>query len=135
MAAIKWDSTFSVSVAEMDQQHQKLIALVNELDDAMRQGKGKEIISRVINGLVAYTRTHFGAEERLFAQYGYPDADTQKREHEDFVTKVAQFQAEYNSGKIGLTIQIMNFLSNWLQHHIKVVDKKYGPFLNSKGVK
>lgn len=135
MAAIKWDSTFSVSVAEMDQQHQKLIALVNELDDAMRQGKGKEVVSKVIGGLVTYTRTHFGAEERLLTQHGYPELDVQKKEHEDFVAKAAQFQADYNSGRMGLSIQIMNFLSNWLQHHIKVLDKKYGPFLNGKGVR
>ncbi|HOJ34293.1 MAG TPA: bacteriohemerythrin [Candidatus Hydrogenedentes bacterium] len=135
MAIIKWDNSFSVNIAEIDRQHQKLVALINELDDAMRQGKGKEVVSKVVSGLIAYTQTHFGTEERIFAQHGYPEADVHKKEHEDFVAKAAQFQADYNSGKIGLSIQIMNFLSNWLQHHIKVVDKKYGPFLNSKGVK
>ncbi len=133
--AIKWDNSFSVSVVEMDQQHQKLVSLINELDDAMRQGKGKDVAAKIITGLVSYTRTHFGNEERLLTQHGYPELDTQKKEHADFVSKVTQFQNDFNSGKMGLTIQIMNFMSNWLQHHIKVEDRKYGGFLNSKGVK
>ena len=125
----------SVNIAEIDGQHQKLVAMINELDDAMRQGKGKEIVSKIVSGLISYTRTHFGTEERLFQQYGYPETEEHKKEHADFAAKAVQFQKDYESGKMGLTIQIMTFLSNWLQHHIKVVDKKYSAFLNAKGVK
>ncbi len=135
MAIIKWDNTMSVNIAEIDGQHQKLVAMINELDDAMRQGKGKEIVSTIVSGLISYTRTHFGTEERLFQQHGYPEAEEHKKEHADFAAKAVQFQKDYESGKMGLTIQIMTFLSNWLQHHIKVVDKKYSGFLNAKGVK
>jgi len=36
--------------------------------------------------------------------------------------------------KLGITLEVMNFLKDWLSHHILSVDKKYAPFLNEKGI-
>jgi hemerythrin len=44
MALIDWDASYSVQVDEIDQQHQKLIAMINELNEAMKQRKGKELL-------------------------------------------------------------------------------------------
>ncbi len=46
MALIDWDKSLSVNVEEIDQQHKKLIAMINELNEAMRNGKGKEVPRR-----------------------------------------------------------------------------------------
>jgi hemerythrin len=40
MALIQWNDGLSVNVVEIDRQHQKLIGMINDLNDAMRQGKG-----------------------------------------------------------------------------------------------
>jgi len=135
MALIQWNDSLSVSVAEIDRQHQKLIGMINELNDAMRQGKGKDVLGKIINGLITYTGTHFKTEETYFDKFGYPDADSHKKEHSNFVRKVTEFKNGFEQSKIGLTIEIMNFLSDWLQKHIKGVDKKYAPFFNAKGLK
>ena len=135
MGMIQWDSTFSVNVVEIDRQHQKLVQMINGLDDAMRQGKGKDVLGKVIDGLIGYTRTHFATEEKYFDQFGYPDSDNHKKEHAEFVKKVSEFREKFEKGQIGLSIQIMNFLSDWLRTHIMGVDKKYGPFLNEKGLR
>lgn len=135
MALIQWSDSFSVNVVEIDGQHQKLIGMINDLNDAMRQGKSKEVLGKIINGLVTYAGTHFRTEEKYFDKFGYPDANSHKKEHSDFTNKVADFKDGFDKGKLGLSIEIMNFLSFWLQNHIKVVDKKYGPFFNEKGLK
>jgi hemerythrin len=59
MALITWNDSLSVKVAEIDEQHKKLIAMINELNDAMRLGKGKDVLGKIVNGLVTYTTTHF----------------------------------------------------------------------------
>jgi len=135
MAMIQWNNSLSVNVAEIDRQHQRLVEILNDLTDAMRQGKGKDILGKIISGLVSYAGTHFKTEEKYFDLFDYPEANSHKKEHADFTKKVVEFKAGFDSGKLGLSIEVMDFLSNWLQNHIKGVDKKYGPFFNDKGLK
>jgi hemerythrin len=135
MALIQWSDELSVGVRELDAQHQRLIQMINELNDAMLQGKGKDALSEVIAGLHQYARTHFASEEKLFAEHGYPDAEKHKNEHDYFVGKVDEFKSELEQGRLGLSIKVAQFLSGWLQNHIKVVDKQYSQFFNERGVK
>ena len=95
MALIQWDNTFSVNVAEIDKQHQKLVALINNLNDAMKQGKGKDILAKIIGDLFAYAGDHFAIEEKYFDKFGYPAATSHKLEHANFVKKVSEFQERF----------------------------------------
>jgi hemerythrin len=135
MALIQWDNSFSVNVAEIDKQHQGLIGMINDLNEAMRQGKSKEVLGKIIEGLVNYAVKHFETEEKYFDQFGYINSFSHKKEHADFTKKVAEFKSGFDSGKIMLSIEVMDFLSSWLQKHIKGTDMKYGPFFNEKGLK
>ncbi len=135
MALIQWNETLCLNIAEIDAQHHKLVDMINELNDAMRQSKGKELLARILNGLVAYAGTHFKVEEVYFAKLGYPETEKHKAEHAAFVRKVSEFKQGFDAGKLGMSMQVMSFLSDWLQHHIKGSDKKYVAFFHEKGVK
>jgi hemerythrin len=135
VALIQWDSSFSVKVAEIDRQHQKLVFIVNELNDAMKHGQGKDVLGDIVNGLITYTATHFHAEEKYFHRFGYPEIDSHKKEHAAFVTKVSEFKDGFEKGTLGLSVEVMTFLSDWLKKHIKVTDMKYSQFFNEKGLK
>ncbi|MHB8790636.1 MAG: bacteriohemerythrin [Desulfobulbaceae bacterium] len=135
MALIQWNDSLSVKVAEIDRQHQKLIALINELNEAMSQGQGRSVVGKIISGLVDYTLTHFKTEEQYFVAYGYPETTSHKKEHAAFVAKVSEFRDEFEKGRLALSIDVMNYLSDWLRHHIKGVDKQYTSFFNEKGLK
>lgn len=134
MALINWDSSFSLGIQEIDRQHQKLVNMINELNDAMSQGKSKEVLGKIINELVSYTRVHFDTEEKYFEQYGYEEKEPHKTEHEKFVQTIREFANDFKQGKVGLSIKLMSFLSDWLTKHIKGTDKKYSEFLTSKGL-
>lgn len=135
MALITWNDSLSVNVAEIDQQHKKLINMINELNDAMRAGKGKDVLGKIVTNLISYTETHFKTEEKYFAQFNYPDTDNHKREHAAFVQKVTGFKNGFEEKRLTLTIEVMNFLSDWLKNHIMGTDKKYSHFFNEKGLK
>lgn len=124
----------SVNVRELDDQHQKLVGMVNTLHDAMRRGEGKEALKKIFFGLVNYTASHFAAEERLMKQTGFPEYDEHRRIHEKMTAKVLAFQKEFQQGKVGLTLDVMKFLENWVEKHIMGTDKKYGPHLNEHGI-
>ena len=131
----EWNSSYSVQVGQMDEQHKKLFTLISNLQTAMKEGKGHDAAPKAIKELLDYTVTHFTAEEKHMSSLGYSGLAEQKKAHEAFITKVKQFQADISAGKMGLAITIVSFLNDWLVSHIQKIDKKYGPYFNEKGIK
>ncbi len=124
---IEWKPSLSVGVREMDNQHQKLVSLINELHDAMATGKGRDALGRLLTGLVQYTAGHFRSEEQYMQSIGYPGLEKHRKEHQDLTARVVDFKAQFDTGKTMLTVQLMNFLKYWLQDHIIGMDREYGP--------
>jgi len=135
MALINWESSFSVNVVEIDRQHQVLVGLINDLNDAMKEGKGKDVLMKILDELINYTATHFKYEEKYFDQFGYPNKDSHKLTHKDLVNEVVSFKNDFQSGKLGLTVEVLNFLVGWLKNHILVEDKMYTTCFNNNGLK
>ena len=122
----------SVGVAEMDRQHQKLIDLTNRVYEAMLRGKGNDVLGQVVRELVAYTRSHFAAEEALMTQWGYPSLAEHRGKHEDLVAQVGKLATELEEKKLGMSVHVVQFLRNWLVEHIQGTDRGYSSFLARK---
>ena len=135
MPKIIWTDNLSVKIAAIDAQHRKLIDLINELNDAMSQGKGKDVLGRVLTSLIDYTKTHFAEEERLMSLHKYPGYAEHKAAHDSLTAQVIEISEKFKSGQIGLTIPVSDFLKEWLTDHILHTDKEYSAFLISKGVR
>lgn len=134
MALIIWSDTLKTNVTECDEQHKKLITLINTLHDAMKIGKGKVALGKVLTELVDYTQTHFRTEELLFVRHGYAGYAAHKAEHDTLTKQAKDLKANFEKDEGVITLEVMTFLKNWLETHILGTDKKYGPFLNGKGV-
>jgi hemerythrin len=135
MALIEWSSSLSVGVSEIDEQHKKLIGIINRLNDAMKTGKGKDALTTLLKETAEYTVYHFGTEETYFDRFGYPGKERHKLEHKGLLEKVVQLSKDFDSGKVTITLDVMNFLKDWLSKHIMGSDKQYGPLFNQKGLK
>lgn len=134
MSLILWDESLGVNVKEIDTQHQKLIDLINELHDAMKGGKGKEVLQEILNGLADYTVYHFNTEEKYFAEFHYDKSVEHKGQHKEFVEKVVEFKKKFEADEVGLTIEIMHFLKDWTVEHIKGSDKEFTKCFNEHGL-
>jgi hemerythrin len=134
MALITWTQDLSVQVAQFDSQHKELVGLVNDLHDAMASGKGNTVLGKTLAKLIDYTKTHFAAEEKLMQQHSYPGYLSHKMEHDTLTKKALEIKSKFDSGSMIISVELMNFLKDWLTKHILGVDKKYGPFLNNKGI-
>jgi hemerythrin-like metal-binding protein len=132
MGYLKWSDKYSVNVTEIDEQHKKLISLVNEMYDAMHAGKGKDILGAVIAEFVNYTVYHFNTEERLLQQYDYPRYNEHKEMHDNLSKKARDLKETFDKGNKPTAIDVMLLLTNWLNAHVLEEDKKYEPYLNSK---
>jgi hemerythrin-like metal-binding protein len=123
-----------VGIDSIDSQHKKLADLINELYKQMNSGSTKEAVGRTLANLIDYTGSHFHFEEELFAKYDYPEQKDHKVVHNKLVAQVIEFQRQYQNGEKYVSLELMDFLKDWLVNHIKKTDKQYCPFLLSKGV-
>ena len=134
MAFFNWSDELSVGIQRIDLQHQKIVALSNELFEALGSGKGRDVLGEVLSNLVTYTRTHLKDEERILSESGYPEFAAHKEKHEKMTQRALELYADYKNGKQGNPLVIANFIKDWLTKHIMGTDKKYSSFLKSKGI-
>jgi hemerythrin len=134
MALIEWTDQLLVHVAQIDEQHRRLIRIINDLNESMKARKGKGELGSAIESLVEYTEFHFTTEERLMTANGYISTTVHRAEHRAFVAKTQEFAEGFKSGKLLLSMDVMNFLRVWLTQHICKVDKELAAFLREKGL-
>ncbi len=130
----EWKKEYAVNIGSIDAQHQMLFAIGRELYAAMSAGKGRTILSKILDRLVQYTMQHFTHEESLMRLHKYPNFATHKAEHDALARKVVEFQADFNAGKIAMALEVLNFVQEWLQHHIKGSDFAYVACVKGKKV-
>ncbi|MBF0377232.1 MAG: bacteriohemerythrin [Desulfamplus sp.] len=131
---ITWGPKFATGIEQIDVQHKELIRMVNALHKAMKQKVGIQQSGAILDSLAEYTVYHFGHEEKLFKEYNYPEYNDHKKLHEELVKTVVAFQNDFKVGKASLSVDLMNFLTQWLKDHIMKCDMKYAPFFKSKGL-
>jgi hemerythrin-like metal-binding protein len=129
-----WTDKLSLGLPEIDKQHKKLVSLINQLYQAMKSQKGAAQSGEILHELAQYTVTHFAYEEKLFDTHNYTERSGHKKQHAALVDKVTAFQKEFNSGRAGLSMDLMNFLMDWLKEHILKTDAAYVPFFRSKKI-
>ncbi|MFH0967763.1 MAG: bacteriohemerythrin [Methanobacteriota archaeon] len=130
MAFFTWDTKYSVHVKEMDEQHQRLFSIMGQLHNAMSEGKGNATLSEVLKNLHDYTVEHFSKEEQYMQKFGYSGLADQKKQHAIFVQKITDYQNNLDNKKLGLSIEVMTFLKDWLINHIQATDSKYSQIFN-----
>ena len=135
MALFQWDDSFSVKVSAIDYQHEKLVNMVNDFHDAIVENRSQEAMGPLLDGLANYTVEHFATEERYFKQFNYPDAANHIKEHEALTEKVTDMIKRYKENRLLLTLEVAQFLKNWLKNHILGTDMKYSEFFVSKGLR
>ena len=136
MPLMEWNEKLSVGIAQFDNEHKKLVGMVNNLFDAVQAGRGKEQLGPILDGLISYTKTHFANEEKYMTQHAFPEMAAHKAEHDALTKQVLDVEKKFRAGATAvLSMEVMNFLKNWLVKHIMGTDKHYGPYLNARGVK
>jgi hemerythrin len=129
-----WNDTCDIHVAEFDRHHQHLFEIANTIAQNLQNGSEGESLTNAFNSLVDYTRYHFTAEEKLMALYDYPGIDVHTRKHGDLIVQVVEYMDQVLRGAVPDKASFMSFMERWLVRHLLDEDRKYGAFLNEKGV-
>ena len=132
---IEWKDDYSVGIDSIDQQHKRLVNLINHLQTAVDHSTGEEFEREALDELVDYTKTHFKYEEGLMEQNDYPDYEPHKAQHQKMIGEVEQVLSEYETDHDAAMNHATEFLRDWLINHINGTDKEYSSYLIGKGVK
>ncbi len=132
---LEWKDEYCVGIDSIDQQHRKLVNLINQLQTAIDYSTGEEFEREALNELVDYTKTHFTYEEGLLKDNDYPGYEPHKLQHEKMFKKVEEVLAEYEQDQETAMSNAVEYLKDWLISHINGTDKQYSSYLIGKGVK
>ncbi len=125
---IKWTPEYKMNIPEIDKEHYSLFEKLNEFYQGLEDGSSKERLGQLIKGLLDYAKNHFSNEEKYMESIGFPDIDKHREEHKAFIKKASGFYDKYQSGKLILSLEVTNFIKEWITHHIKSEDKQYAIF-------
>jgi len=125
MSFITWNQKYVTGNQTIDQQHQKLVDVLNQLHEAMRTGKGQAALSALFDELVSYTDYHFKTEESLFGSLDYAEKAAHIQEHRDLVRQALELQASFKAGTAFLSAKVLDFLEAWVSNHILKMDMTY----------
>lgn len=135
MEFIEWNDSLSVGIEVFDKEHKQLVGMVNKLNNALATGSAKKTMEEILTSLIKYTQIHFKHEEDYMTLYDYPEYLKHKKEHEELTKQVLEFNERYRSGKVAFSLELMNFLREWLIKHIMGSDMKFKDFFKAKGIK
>ena len=125
MPLIDWTDKMSVGVEEIDEQHKKLVGIINHLHDSLKTNSFKEELKIIFMELIDYTKYHFEAEEKIMEEAGYEDLEAHKKQHQKFVNKLLRMKDRCYMGKEEISVELSSFLSSWMIGHILRSDKDY----------
>jgi hemerythrin-like metal-binding protein len=132
--AFRWRPDYMVGVQSIDQEHQGLFAIAEKLHLAMRAGTGSEILQCLLDDLVDYTCYHFAHEEELMERINYPYYQDHCRQHEELRLKVRAMKERVGSGEASMTLEVMQFIMEWLKCHTTTSDRRIGSYITKRGL-
>jgi len=127
-----WDDALSVRIDAIDEQHKKLIELLNRLHESKATKRGNATLRKILKELIDYTVYHFAFEEKLFDKYRYEDAAEHTASHRRLESQVLEFAKAFEAGSASLSADLFLFLRGWLNGHIRGSDREYAPYLAEK---
>ena len=135
MEKIRWDESFSVGVAQIDEQHKGMINMINLLLAEPEADVRSETVSELLTRMTKYAGEHFETEEGLLAEHGYPELAAHREEHLAFRKKAAGLCFDTMGGRTSVPADVLNYLREWLTQHILTTDMRYRPFFKERGIK
>lgn len=126
---MQWCDSLSLNHEAIDEQHQHLFALTNELIKHSDADVHSEIINETLYKLLQYIDHHFKDEEQLLEDLGYPKLLEHKTLHREFTRKIAMFCKDVVQGKAHIAEELIIYLTSWLKQHTSIDDQDYKNYL------
>jgi len=136
VAFMEWTPEMSVGLDELDDDHKTLVRVINQLANNAGQAGQAGALRQCIFALMRYAEFHFAREEHVLKTCGFQELPEHKVEHEDFTAQIQalaqRFEDDPEAAAPEINEQLLDYLKNWLTHHILIVDMAYRPLVEGK---
>lgn len=121
---IEWTHDMETGLADIDNQHHKLINKINELELAIHENRGRQETKEILEFVLFYADWHFKCEEACMDSYRCPLAQQNKEQHAYFLKRFSSLHYQYYQTNADPEIvrATLKELSDWTQYHILHVD-------------
>lgn len=127
MPKITWSEKLEIGIASIDEQHRRLIDLINELQDHIESGE-LVLANQTLQALIEYKTFHCAHEEELLLQAGFPFLKPHKRAHRHCINECADFYRHAEEGEY-TAHKALAFVKPWMVQHIRGEDMDYAEFV------
>jgi len=134
MSIYDWKDEYSIGIPFIDGQHKKIIDLIEELIESIRDSRDDYIIGDVLNDLTEYSKSHFGVEERLLKKYDYFEEPEHEARHREFAERVNELKSVHGAHYRDIPKETLNLLKSWFFEHELTMDASYIAFFRGKGL-
>ena len=135
LEVIEWDDKYRVGISMIDEEHKKLIGILNKAILTKGQNGNPEELREVLREMTNYAFTHFKTEETYLKEFNYPEYQEHKEEHRGFSAEIIAYSDKLIKGDYQIANEILEYLKWWLVNHIQVSDKKYIDCFKKNGLK
>jgi len=130
---IEWKDAMSVGIPEVDEDHQRFVFLINELNRAIVDRIDTREIKERLQLIFDDAVRHFALEERLFRQWKYPDAEEHANKHTEVLAAlrmIMESSVSYDlpSEWISVSLEVKERLIN----HLLTEDMKYAEYFHAR---
>jgi hemerythrin-like metal-binding protein len=132
MDSIPWYEALETRHDAMDDDHRRLVELLNQLADRISKRRGHGPCMSLLEEIIGHTKSHFALEQQLMADYRYPRMSRHAAEHAMLVKQAEDFRATFDPDAPGALTQLMHFAEVWLSFHILFSDKELAQFLAAR---
>lgn len=126
---LEWSPELSVHIPEIDAEHKHFIELINALNEAIAERMSLSEVRKRMQDVIDDAVAHFGHEEVLFIEWGYPEAEQHAREHAaaaniftEIMKRIEKSEQDYDWVEAGLQVKQL------LVSHLLNEDMKYRDF-------
>lgn len=128
MEQLIWTEDFSVGVEQIDEQHQRLIRMINRLVAEPHAKTQSETVSDLLYNMTKYANEHFTTEEAMMRQCNYPQIEEHISQHRAYRKKIVAFCTATMNHVETVPDAMLHFLSEWWTDHVRTSDMAYKPY-------
>jgi hemerythrin len=124
MTLLEWKPEFSVGIASMDFEHQKMIRMINEIYDELMQHYDPDSIEQFLGDIFATINAHFALEERMMQDSDYAEYEAHKNDHEELLDQIRDMMDKFRADPERGFDLLRDNLANWFESHFASFDAR-----------